>query len=84
MGKTHYENERLLIQWLRGRGVIASSGYQIYVARGCSSLKGMWFLYLAGAILDWQWWRCVKWLLLEMPSRTCNITISPICGLLLI
>jgi len=72
------------IVYLNFEPVLKMPDYQIYVVWGCSALKGMSFLCLAGDFLDWQWWRCVKWLVMEMRSRTCNITISPVCGLLLI
>ena len=58
--------------------------FDTYVAWGYSLLKRLRFLYLAGDIVDWQWWRCVKWFLMEMGFRTCNIMISPICKPLLI
>jgi hypothetical protein len=33
---------------------VETSDYDTYVARACSSLKGMSFLCLAGDIVDWQ------------------------------
>jgi hypothetical protein len=61
-----------------GGGITRGQHRIIYVARGSSALKRVSFRRLAGDIVDWQWCRCVKWFLVEMASRTCNIMIRMI------